>query len=74
MAYERRRWFKAVKAVLRLIIKEPKFIYLGEEVRASQSSLHNKKAPSPTGWCFFVSCYLVKPLSQPNFFFRYSRL
>ena len=35
MAYEREGWFKAVKAVLRLIIKEPKFIYLGEEVRST---------------------------------------
>ena len=45
MAYERRRWFKAVKAVLRLIIKEPKFIYLGEEVRPGGIILSNHEGP-----------------------------
>lgn len=53
MAYEREGWFKAVKAVLRLIIKEPKFIYLGEEVRAAQSSLHNKST-IPNGMVLFL--------------------
>ena len=60
MAYEREGWFKAVKAVLRLIIKEPKFIYLGEEVRPGGIILSNHEgpkspvslelAPSPVGY------------------------
>ena len=44
-AYGRRKWFKAIKALLRLIIKEPKFIYLGEEVRPGGIILSNHEGP-----------------------------
>lgn len=59
MAYERRKWFRIVKALLRLVVKEPKFIYLGEEVRPGGIILSNHEGPKSP-----VSLELYSPVPQ----------
>ena len=61
MAYERKRWFKTVKALLRVVVKEPKFIFLGEEVRPGGIILSNHEGPkSPVS----LELYLPVPHRQ----------
>ena len=45
-ANERKLWFKIVKNLLRLIIKEPQYIYLGEKVSEPSIILTNHVGPS----------------------------
>lgn len=43
--YPRKPWFRAVKAFLRLFVKKPEFIYLGEKVRPGGIILSNHEGP-----------------------------
>ena len=38
---ERRVWFKCVKAILKIFIKKPKFVFLGEEFKDQSLILSN---------------------------------
>ena len=59
--YARKRWFRAVKSVLRLIMKKPNFIYLGEPVRPGGIILSNHEGPkSPVS----LELYLPVPHRQ----------
>lgn len=43
--YPRKPWFRAVKAILRIFIKKPEFIFLGEKVRPGGIILSNHEGP-----------------------------
>ena len=43
--YKRKPWFCAVKAFLRVVVKKPNFVYLGEKVRPGGIILSNHEGP-----------------------------
>lgn len=43
--YPRKGWFRMVKALLRLFVKKPEFIFLGDEVRPGGIILSNHEGP-----------------------------
>ena len=55
---ERRPWFKCVKAILRLFIKKPKFIFLGKEFEKRSLVLSNHVGASAP---LTLECYFPNP-------------
>lgn len=43
--YKRKAWFRGVKAILRIFVKKPEFIYLGEKVSPGGIILSNHEGP-----------------------------
>ena len=43
--FERKAWFKAVKSILRIFIKKPKFVFLGEKTLPGGIILSNHEGP-----------------------------
>ena len=55
---ERKTWFKCVKAILRLFIKKPRFVYLGEEIKENSLVLSNHVGASAP---LTLECYFPHP-------------
>ena len=55
---ERKKWFKCVKAILRLFIKKPRFVFLGEEFVDRSLVLSNHVGASAP---LTLECHFPKP-------------